>query len=85
LDEGPIVNAWAVVEVVRGATAVADKEIDGFEFRNVAQRRRGGDGGSEEAGTDVACKGQAFELGEEAAEIFANMVFRIKLSPFGKG
>ena len=84
LDEGPVVDAGAVVELGGVAAAVSDEEIDGVEFRGSTAGGEGFDGGFEEAGADVPCEGEGFELREDATKVFADVVFGVELSPFGK-
>ena len=84
LDEGPVVDARAFFQLVRVAAAVAHEQVDGFQPRHVPPRRDGGDGLFEQGGAHVACEREALELGHEAPEVFADVVFRVQLAPFAE-
>ena len=62
LDEGPVMDARAVIVGIRVAADVVDDDVDGFETRT-AVLVRCDDSGGEEGAADAAGVGEGFEAG----------------------
>lgn len=77
-----IVATDVVVAAAAAAAAVAHDEINGFQAGRVAEFLGGFAGGCEEAAADTARVAESFEIGEDVADVGADVEHGIETAPF---